>query len=291
MLAVSTTPAGAGFDHKTTWTVRGDGSLDAYNQFQPFGQLPPLPRIGVVLRIADPYNTLRWYGCGPHENYVDRKQAADVGVWSSTVEEQYVPYPLPQETGTKTDVRWLSLTDSSGAGLLVTAKEPMAFSALRYTAADLDRADHTFELKPREEVILSLDAKHSGLGNGSCGPGVLPCYEVPPVPVELHLGFRRCPAGCRLGDFAGGTSELYRLILSILSEESVGTTMQMKNKRICSGFALIVMISLLGGHVRSAEKETGTYPQVHMQHFKMLKSAMCDGRMDSGRIVLNYAIG
>jgi beta-galactosidase len=195
VLAVSTTPAGAGFDHKTTWTVRGDGSLDAYNRLEPFGSLPPLPRIGVVMRIADRYNTLRWYGCGPQENYIDRKQAADVGVWSSTVEEQYVPYPLPQETGTKTDVRWLSLTDSSGVGLLVVAKEPMAFSALRYTAADLDRADHTFELKPREAVILSLDAKHSGLGNGSCGPGVLPCYEVPPVPVELHLSFRRCPAG------------------------------------------------------------------------------------------------
>jgi beta-galactosidase len=149
----------------------------------------------VVLRIARPYDALAYYGCGPHENYVDRRQAADVGVWSASVKYQYIPYPRPQETGAKTEVRWLSLTDADGDGLLVVSKEPLTFSALHYTAADLDQASHTAELKPREEVILSLDAKHSGLGNGSCGPGVLPCYETPAAPVELHLRFQRCPTG------------------------------------------------------------------------------------------------
>lgn len=202
VLAVSTTPAGAGFNHYAAWTLRGDGSLEMQNRFEPFGSLPPLPRIGVVMRVAKSYDHLRWYGRGPHENYVDRNQSADMGLWSGLVNEQYVPYPRPQETGTKTDVRWLSLTDSAGAGLLVAAKEPMAFSALHYTAADLDQADHTFELKRREEVILSLDAKHSGLGNGSCGPGVLPKYEVPPVPVELDLIFRYCSAEAGLEEIS-----------------------------------------------------------------------------------------
>lgn len=194
-LADSVAPAGAGFHHRTTWIIRGDGSLDAYNRFEPFGSLPTLPRIGVVLRIARPYDALAWYGCGPHENYVDRRQAADVGVWSASVKDQYIPYPRPQETGAKTEVRWLSLTDADGDGLLVVSKKPLTFSALHYTAADLDQASHTTELKPREEVILSLDAKHSGLGNGSCGPGVLPCYETPAAPAELHLRFQRCPTG------------------------------------------------------------------------------------------------
>lgn len=195
ILAVSTTPSEAGFNLRTTWTIRGDGSVDAASRFQPFGQLPPLPRIGVVMRIAGSYNSVRWYGRGPQENYIDRRDAADVGLWSASVDEQYVPYPRPQETGTRTDVRWLSLTDASGIGLLVTADRPMAFSALYYTAAELDRADHTVELNRCEDVILSLDARHSGLGNGSCGPGVLPCYEVPPEPVELHFSLRPCPPG------------------------------------------------------------------------------------------------
>ncbi len=189
-LAVSNTPTGAGFNHHAVWTVRGDGSIDMDNRFEPFGQLPPLPRIGVVMRLVAGLENLRWYGRGPHENYIDRKESADMGIWSGTVDEQYIPYPFPQETGTKVDIEWLSLTDDGDNGLLVVAEPAMAASALHYTAGDLDAAEHTYELRRRDEVILSLDARHSGLGNGSCGPGVLPCYEVPPEPYNLHLSLR-----------------------------------------------------------------------------------------------------
>jgi beta-galactosidase len=188
--AVSTTPTGAGFNYYATWTIRGDGSIDIDNKFEPFGDLPPLPRIGVVLRLAAGLEHFRWYGRGPQENYIDRKESADMGIWSGTVDEQYVPYPFPQETGTKVDVEWLSLTGNDGSGFLVAAEPVMAASALHYTAGDLDAAEHTYELKRCDEVILSLDAKHSGLGNGSCGPGVLPCYEVPPETYNLKLSLR-----------------------------------------------------------------------------------------------------
>lgn len=112
-----------------------------------------------------------------------------------TVDAMFMPYPQPQETGLCTDVRWLSLTDASGRGLLAAAREPIAFSARRYTVEDLDRARHPYELTARNAVILSLDARHSGLGNGSCGPGVLPEYEVKPEPVELTLRFYPCETG------------------------------------------------------------------------------------------------
>jgi beta-galactosidase len=131
-----------------------------------------------------------WYGRGPHENYVDRKTSAAMGVWSSAVEEQFVPYPHPQETGNKEDVRWLSLTDAEGYGLLVTSMaEPVAASALHFAAADLDQATHLHKLQARDEVVLSLDAKQCGLGNSSCGPGVLERYSVPPQEYQLHLRF------------------------------------------------------------------------------------------------------
>jgi beta-galactosidase len=140
------------------------------------------------------FERFRWYGHGPHENYIDRKRSADVGVWSGSVAEQSIPYPRPQETGNKEDVRWLTLTDQSGVGLLVIADPPMAASALHFTAADLTDARHAFELTPRPETILSLDARQCGLGNGSCGPGVLPRYAVPPQPYELRLSLRPCPS-------------------------------------------------------------------------------------------------
>jgi beta-galactosidase len=163
------------------------------NEFKPSGKLPPLPRIGVVMRVASAFENLRWYGRGPWENYSDRKRSADVGIWSGTVTGQYVPYVKPQETGNKEDVRWLTLTDTNGTGLLVVAEEkPMAMSAIHFTAADLAAVRHNYELKPRPEVVLSLDAKQSGLGDSSCGPGVLEHYAVLPAQT-YHLRLLFCP--------------------------------------------------------------------------------------------------
>jgi len=188
--ATSTTPSGSGYQLQTKWLIRGDGSLEMQNQFEPIGTLPPLPRIGVVLHASQKLNQLRWFGCGPWENYSDRKESADVAVWSSTVDDQYVPYVRPQENGNKEDVRWLTLADDSGSGFRVTAEsEPFAMSALHFTAADLASVKHAYELRPRSEVILSLDAKQCGLGNGSCGPGVLECYAVPAQSYHLNVRF------------------------------------------------------------------------------------------------------
>jgi len=182
--------ANGGFKLKTVWTVRGDGSVDMNNSFEPFGNLPLLPRIGIVVPLARDLEKVRWLGRGPWENYSDRKQSADIGVWRSTVTEQYVPYIRPQETGNKEDVRWVELLAASGGGIKVSAVEnPFAFSALHFTANDLAAARHNYELKPRPEIILSLDAKMCGLGNSSCGPGVLEKFSVPPTNYSLHLKF------------------------------------------------------------------------------------------------------
>jgi beta-galactosidase len=179
-----------GYKLETLWTIRGDGSLEMANEFIPFGELPLLPRVGLRLPLAQDFENLRWLGRGPWENYSDRKESADVGVWRSTVTDQHVPYVRPQETGNKEDVRWLELTDANGDGLKISATEKsFAFSALHLTPEDLTAARHNYELKPRPEINLSLDAKMSGLGNSSCGPGVLEKYCVPPTNYRLHLRF------------------------------------------------------------------------------------------------------
>lgn len=181
----------AGYRLKSVWTIRGDGSLEMENEFVPFGALPPaLARVGLVMPLAKEFTQLRWQGRGPWESYVDRQSSADFGVWNSTVAQEYFPYVRPQDSGNHEATRWLALTDASGFGLKVTASEaPFAFSALNYSASDLAARKHHHELEPRPEVFLSLDAKMSGLGNGSCGPGVLAKYAVSPTNYTLHLKF------------------------------------------------------------------------------------------------------
>lgn len=182
--------------HECRWTIRGDGSIDIDSKFTPSGNLPPLPRIGLVMKLASELDNFSWYGHGPHENYADRLESTPLGVWKSTVAEQAFTYVRPQETGNKEGVRWLSLTNNEGRGLLVVAEDsPIAASALHFTANDLAVAMHHHELVPRKEVVLSLDARQCGLGNGSCGPGVLTKYAIPVKPYSLHISLRPLAAG------------------------------------------------------------------------------------------------
>jgi len=165
------------FIQKSIYTVYGDGSMDVKNKFEPFGDLPYLPRMGLSMQLSKQLESFVWYGHGPYENYADRKDCTPTGLWNSTVTEQYVPYPRPQECGNKEGVRWLSLTDAKGKGLKVISEDIMSVSALHYSVEDLDKASNTWELNPREAVVLSLDAFQMGLGNSSCGPGVLKKYS------------------------------------------------------------------------------------------------------------------
>ena len=194
VIAESHAAAGS-ITHTARWIVRDDGVIESAHTFIPSGELPPLPRIGVTFPIVGGLERLSWFGHGPHEAYADRRTSAPLGLWQSTVTEQYFPYVRPQETGTHEGVRWLALTDAAGRGLLVVAAQdqPMAASALHYTASDLSSVRHVHELPPpRAETIISLDARHCGLGNSSCGPGVLERYAVPVQPYALAFTLRPC---------------------------------------------------------------------------------------------------
>ncbi|MBN1350570.1 DUF4981 domain-containing protein [candidate division KSB1 bacterium] len=180
----------SGFEHLATYTVYADGSIHVNNRIDPVGKLPVIPKIGIRMALESKLEYIQWYGRGPHENYPDRKTGAAMGVYRSTVTDQYVPYVMPQETGNKEDVRWLALTDDTGSGLLIVADAPLSATALHFTADDLDRAQHIHGLTPREQVILCLDAAQRGLGNGSCGPDVIEKYELHPKSVAFGFSLR-----------------------------------------------------------------------------------------------------
>ncbi len=190
----------SGFEHHCTYTILGNGCIGVDNNIQPFGKLPILPKLGVQMTVPGEFSNFQWYGRGPEENYPDRKMSAAVGIYRSTVSDQYVPYVRPQETGNKEDVRWAALTNESGEGLLVVAQDVLAVTALHYTAEDLDKADHIHEISPRNNVILCLDTWQYGLGNGSCGPGVIEKYSRYPESFNFSYSFR--PIAPSTGDIS-----------------------------------------------------------------------------------------
>ena len=194
--------SGRAVRHQHGYTISADGRIEAENIFTIDKAIPDLPRLGVVLTLKPEFEKLRWYGRGPFENYSDRKRAALVDLYDSTVTDQYVPYIMPQEHGNHTDVRWISL-GSGNAGLLVEASGPMEFSASHYKAQDLDSAFHTCDLKPRAEVILNLDYRQCGLGTGSCGPGTLEKYRIKPGRYAWNYTFQPVGKNSRIREATG----------------------------------------------------------------------------------------
>jgi len=179
-----------GFDYKLNYTIYGSSDIVIEADVAPSEKLPPLPRIGLEFRIPEGYETFTWFGRGPHENYQDRKEGAPVGLYSGTVDDQYVPYIKPQDNGNKTDVRWASLANKEGVGLLAVGMPLMEVSAHHFTTDDLAKANHTSEVKRQEDITLNLDYKQSGLGGGSCGPDTLPKYQIKPEPVHFSVRLR-----------------------------------------------------------------------------------------------------
>ena len=192
----------AGFRHAAAYTFTGDGAVRLDHHVQCFGALPPLPRLGVALLVPAGFETFTWLGRGPHENYVDRKAGAPVGLYRGTVDEQFVPYIMPQENGNKSDVRWAALTNAAGAGLLVAGQPLLQVSVSHFSSDALYRARHRPELVRQPETWFNLDLLQSGLGGASCGPRTLDQYLVWPGEYRFSLLLRPVSPGealARLG--------------------------------------------------------------------------------------------
>ncbi len=160
------------------YTVYGSGDILVRESFSKQPGLPEIPRMGMQMQLPVEFSNLRWYGRGPHENYIDRHTSAFVGLYVSSVADQYVPYIRPQENGYKTDTRWLTLTNDSGEGLLVIGDPVICFAALNFIHDDFEspgklsayRKDaksantHTTDVKPRSLVNLNVDLGQMGVG-------------------------------------------------------------------------------------------------------------------------------
>ncbi len=182
-------------DYRVRYEVRGIGDVVIDCRYQA-GQkkLPEMPRFGMQMTVPGGFEELTWYGRGPWENYSDRKDCCPVGVWQRTVDGMFVDYSRPQENGNVTDVRWVKLANEDGVGLMAVGMPLLSVSARHYTTADLDAAEHTYELTRQESITLNLDHRQMGVG-GDNSWGARPHAEFQLTEKSYGYRFRLQPFG------------------------------------------------------------------------------------------------
>jgi len=168
------------------YTIDGDGNIAIETELiGVHDSLPDLPRLGNAFKILQRFDHVKWYGRGPHENYIDRNTAALVGIFNARVEDLYVPYIRPQENGHRTDTRWVSFTDQSGKGVLIESQTSMGFNSHHQDISAFDPGEekqqrHTTDIRKQDFVAISIDYKQMGVGgDDSWGARTHKEYTIP----------------------------------------------------------------------------------------------------------------
>jgi beta-galactosidase len=181
--------------YRSAYAVNGLGEVTISNDFEMTKEdLPDLPRFGMNLVMPREFDRVTWLGRGPHESYWDRKTSAFVDLYSERVEDLYWPYVRPQENGNREDVRWVSIVDESGKGIIFKGEPLIAFSAHHNLIEDfesLERSDgrhkesikpenrHTTDVVPRALTAVHIDLQQMGVGgDNSWGARTHPEYRL-----------------------------------------------------------------------------------------------------------------
>ena len=170
-----------------TYIINNEGAVKVTQKMvtNPQAKIPPMFRFGMQVQMPKAFETIEYYGRGPIENYSDRNHSTTIGLYRQSVNEQFYPYIRPQETGTKTDIRWWKLLNAAGHGLQIVANAPFSASALHYTIKSLDDGidkaqRHSPEVKQSDLTNLCIDKIQMGLGCiDSWGAWPLPQYQIP----------------------------------------------------------------------------------------------------------------
>ena len=157
---------GERFTLKLTYDVRADGAVGVAMDIDAAKDVPNMMRIGMQMGIPESYGKLAYYGRGPWENYGDRKRSAFVGLYESATEAMFTDYPFPQENGNRTDTRYVSFKqEKKKAPALTIAGEPaFAFSVWAYSAENIDKAKHPFDLSRQGFYTLNIDLAQAAIG-------------------------------------------------------------------------------------------------------------------------------
>jgi beta-galactosidase len=181
------------------YLISGNGEISVDYTFSSYRfNLPIIPRVGMQMKVPPEFQFMQWYGRGPHETYWDRKSSGEIGLWKGTVWDQMHRYSRPQETGNKTDVRWMSLTNAEGIGIKINSTlTPLSMSAWQLDMEDLNfvagkkgaesasglvpvTSKHGADLFRRNFITWNIDLKQMGVGGDtSWGRLVHDKYTIP----------------------------------------------------------------------------------------------------------------
>ncbi len=165
---------------QVAYRVFGSGRIEVTTTVRPGRGLPDMPEFGLLLTTGADLHHLRWYGEGPEECYLDRRNGARLGVYSGDVRRQLTSYVRPQEAGNHTGVRWATVTDDRGTGLRFDSATGMEFSALPWTPFEVENATHPVELPPVHHTVLRPALMRRGVGgDDSWGAETHPEYRLP----------------------------------------------------------------------------------------------------------------
>ncbi|MEH7206777.1 glycoside hydrolase family 2 TIM barrel-domain containing protein [Priestia megaterium] len=162
-----------------TYTLYNDGEMKIEQSLAPSETMPEIPEIGMLFTMNAAFDSLTWYGRGPHENYWDRKTGAKLALHKGSVKEQVTPYLRPQECGNKTDVRWATITNDQGRGFLIKGLPTVELNALPYSPFELEAYDHFYKLPSSDSVTVRVNYKQMGVGgDDSWGAKTHPDYTL-----------------------------------------------------------------------------------------------------------------
>ena len=169
-----------------TYTIAPDGTMGVEQTMDATEgeKVSDMFRFGMLMQLPFQMDNSTFYGRGPIENYIDRKGSQNVGVYTQTAEEQFFPYIRPQETGTKSDIRWWQQTDKAGKGFRITSGNLFSASALHYSIDDLDDGEekeqrHSYEVPQSKYTELCIDKEQFGVGGeNSWGAWPLPQHRL-----------------------------------------------------------------------------------------------------------------
>ena len=170
-----------------TYTINNEGAIKVTQKMttDKNAKVANMFRFGMQMQMPRSFDKVEYYGRGPVENYIDRKANADLGIYSQSVADQFYTYIRPQETGTKSDIRWWKTLNMAGRGIQVVASKPFSASALHYTIESLDeglykKQGHSQEVEEADMTNFCFDLIQAGLGcEDSWGRIARPEYQVP----------------------------------------------------------------------------------------------------------------
>ncbi len=166
------------------YTIYPNALIKVNYTLQTNDTLPNIPRIGLQMGIPHTFEEMTWFGRGPLENYVDRRYGFDARVYHANLDAVNEPYPMPQECGNLTDVRWMMLSDGGADGWMIVADSLLSMSCRRYTEENINTAKHTFDLKSPGYHTWNIDLMQMGVGGNDSWSDVAAPLEKFQIPAR-----------------------------------------------------------------------------------------------------------